>query len=283
MLLFSLLFGTACAPAAAPSPTAAPAADKPAAAPAAPAAAKPQLPTTGKLAEIKQRGSVNIYMEAKYRPYEYVDESGKVVGIDPDLTKKIFEEELGITVNITDVDFPGLITSLATGKADMIASAISATRERAERVDFTIPYSPAGSVVLIRPDDTSIKTPEDLSGKVVASQTGSVPLQNAEAHENELKAKGMPGYGELRRYADFPSTFEDLRAGRVDAVISGYSVTALLVKERPGQFKILSKVGPPSFFAMAVPKGETEFAEYLNTRIRQFRKDGTIVSILKKW
>jgi len=228
------------------------------------------------LAEIKQCGSVNVYMEAKYRPYEYVEQNGQIVGIDVDLMKKFFEEELGITVKITDVDFPGLITSLATGKADMIASAISATKERAERVDFTIPYAPAGGVVLVHPDDTSIRSPEDLTGKVVASQRGSVPLQNAEAYENDLKARGKPGYSELRRYADFPSTFEDLRVGRIDAVVAGYSIAALLVKERPSQFKILSKIGPPSFFAMDVPKGEKEFADYLSGKIRQWRKDGTV-------
>ncbi len=276
-----LLLTPACAPSAPAAPTAAPAA-----APAKPALA---VPTEGKLAEIKQRGFVNLFMEAKFKPYEFVDERGQIVGIDVDLAHKMYEEELGIQVKITDVDFPGLITSLVQGKADMIISAIGATQERMKSVDFSVPYSPAGSVVVVKAGNASINTLEDLSGKIVGSQTGSTPERNAQNWDAQLKTMGQPGYGEYRSYTDFPTVYEDVRVGRLDAAVAGFSTSSLLISERPGDFRILAKggapmpIGPPSYFSVAVPKGETAFIEYINGRIRAWKNDGTLQTIHKKW
>jgi polar amino acid transport system substrate-binding protein len=222
-------------------------------------------------------------MEAKFKPYEFVDEAGQIVGIDVDLAKKMFEEDHAITVKITDVDFQGLIASLVQGKADMIISGIGATRERAQSVDFSIPYSPSGSVIVVHRENTTIKGPEDLSGKVVGSQTGSTPMRNAEFNDAELKSKGKPGHGETRGYASFPAVYEDLRVKRIDAVVAGYSTSSLLVKERPEEFKIVSEVGPPSYFHVAVPKGETAFADFISANIRKWRRDGTLVAVHQKW
>jgi polar amino acid transport system substrate-binding protein len=263
----------------------------PAAPPPAPTAPAPGLavPTEGKLGEIRKRGSVNLFMEAKFKPYEFVDDSGQIVGIDVDLARKLYEQELGITVNITDVDFPGLITSLVQGKADMIISGIGATQERMKSVDFSIPYSPAGSVVVVSTANTSIGSLDDLSGKIVGSQTGSTPEKNAQAWDSQLKTLGKSGYSEYRSYTDFPTIYEDVRTGRLDAAVAGYSTSSLLIKERPNDFKIVAQngaalpIGPPSYFSVAVPKGEKAFTEYINSRIRAWKQDGTLASVHRKW
>jgi polar amino acid transport system substrate-binding protein len=245
--------------------------------------APPAAASEDTLAEIKKRGSINIFMEAQYRPYEFRDESGKLVGLDVDLARKIFEEDLKIKVNLTDLDFSGLLASLLTKKADFIISGITITQERAKRFDFSIPYSEAGTGILVRAGETRLRAPDGLSGKVLGTQIGSASQKTAEAFEADLKARGKPGYAELKTYERFPIAYQDLLSGRVDAVIQGRPPLKVLVKERPNQFKILGGLGPKAYYGALVRKGDTALLEYVNSRLRQYKRDGTLKALQEKW
>src|SRR5215475_11281935 len=83
------------------------------------------------LAEIKKRGVVNIFVEAQYRPYEFRDQGGQIVGLDIDLARKMFEEGMGIKCVFTDLDLAGVLGALLTRKTDLVISGITITQERA--------------------------------------------------------------------------------------------------------------------------------------------------------
>jgi len=235
------------------------------------------------LAEIKKRGSINVYVEAQYRPYEFRDQSGEIVGLDIDLARKMFEEGLGLKVVFTDLDLTGVLGSLLTRKADFVISGITMTQERAKRFDLTIPYSEAGAAVLVRIDEARMKGPEDLSGKLVGTQLGSSSQKAAEAFEAQLKGQGKPGYAELKTYERFPTAQQDLLAKRLDAVVQGRPPLKVLIKERPGQFKILSGLGPKAYYGAVVRKGDTALLEYVNSQLRKFKQDGTLKTLQEKW
>jgi ABC-type amino acid transport substrate-binding protein len=156
------------------------------------------------LAEIKKRGSINVFVEAQYRPYEFRDAGGEIVGLDIDLARKMFEEGLGVKVVFTDLDLTGVLGSLLTRKADFVISGIVMTQERAKRFDLSIPYSEAGAAVLVRADEARLSGPDDLSGKIIGTQLGSSSQKAAEAFDAQLKAQGKPGYAELKTYERFP-------------------------------------------------------------------------------
>src|SRR5438876_7452175 len=82
------------------------------------------------LAEIKKRGTINVFVEAQYRPYEFRDASGEMVGLDIDLARKMFEEGLGVKVAFTDLDLVGVLGAVLTRKADFVISGIVITQER---------------------------------------------------------------------------------------------------------------------------------------------------------
>ena len=235
------------------------------------------------LAEIKKRGSINIYVEAQYRPYEFRDASGEIVGLDIDLARKMFEEGLGVKCVFTDLDLTGVLGSLLTRKADFVISGITMTQERAKRFELSIPYSEAGAAVLVRIDEARMKGPEDLSGKIIGTQLGSSSQKAAEAFETQLKAQGKPGYAELKTYERFPTAQQDLLARRLDAVVQGRPPLKVLIKERPGQFKILSGLGPKAYYGAVVRKGDMPLLEYVNGQIRKFKQDGTLKTLQEKW
>jgi polar amino acid transport system substrate-binding protein len=235
------------------------------------------------LVEIKKRGTINIFVEAQYRPYEFREQSGEIVGLDIDLARKIFEEGLGVKCAFTDLDLAGVLGALLTRKADFVISGIMINQERTRRFDFSIPYSEAGVAVLIRADDTRLHGPDDLSGKVVGTQLGSASQKTAEAFEAQLKAQGKPGYAELKTYERFPTAQQDLLAKRLDGVVQGRPPLKVLLKERPGQFKILSGIGPKAYYGAVVRKGDAALLEYVNGQIRKFKQDGTLKALQEKW
>jgi polar amino acid transport system substrate-binding protein len=235
------------------------------------------------LAEIKKRGAINIFVEAQYRPYEFRDQSGELVGLDIDLARKMFEEGLGVKCVFTDLDLTGVLGSLLTRKADLVISGITITQDRAKRFDISIPYSEAGAAVLVRADDTRMRGPEDLSGKVIGTQLGSSSQKAAEAFDAQLKAQGKPGLAGLKTYERFPTAHQDLLAKRLDAVVQGRPPLKLLIKERPGQFKILSGLGPKAYYGVVMRKGDTALLEYVNGQLRQLKRDGALKALQEKW
>jgi polar amino acid transport system substrate-binding protein len=235
------------------------------------------------LAEIKKRGSINVFVEAQYRPYEFRDLSGEIVGLDIDLARKMFEEGLGVKCVFTDLDLVGVLGALLTRKADFVISGIVMTQERAKRFDLSIPYSEAGAAVLVRVDETRMQGPDDLSGKVIGTQLGSSSQKAAEAFEAQLRSQGKPGYAELKTYERFPTAHQDLLAKRLDAVVQGRPPLKVLLKERPGQFKILSGLGPKAYYGAVMRKGDAALLEYVNAQIRKFKQDGTLKALQEKW
>lgn len=235
------------------------------------------------LAEIKKRGTVNVFVEAQYRPYEFRDQSGEIVGLDIDLARKMFEEGLGLKCVFTDLDLAGVLGSLLTGKSDLIISGITITQERTKRFDFSIPYSEAAAAILVRADETRLRGAEDLSGKVIGTQIGSSSFKTAEAFEAQLKAQGKPGYAELKTYERYPTAYQDLLSKRLDAVVQGGPPLKVLIKERPNLFKILAPIGPKAYYGAVMRKGDTALVEYVNGQLRKFKQDGTLKALQEKW
>ncbi len=235
------------------------------------------------LAEIKKRGVVNVFVEAQYRPYEFRDQSGQIVGLDIDLARKMFEDGLGIKCTFTDLDLAGVLGALLTRKTDLVISGITITQDRAKRFGLSIPYSEAGAAILLRADDTRLSGPDDLSGKVVGTQIGSSSQKTAEAFEAQLKAQGKPGYAELKTYERYPTAYQDLLSKRLDAVVQGRPPLKVLIKERPNLFKILAGLGPKAYYGAVVRKGDTALLEYVNGQIRKFKQDGTLKALQERW
>jgi polar amino acid transport system substrate-binding protein len=235
------------------------------------------------LAEIKKRGVINIFVEAQYRPYEFRDQSGQIVGLDIDLARKMFEDGLGIKCSFTDLDLAGVLGALLTRKTDLVISGITITQDRAKRFGISIPYSEAGAAILVRADETRLSGPDDLSGKTIGTQIGSSSQKAAEAFEAQLKAQGKPGYAELKTYERFPTAYQDLLSKRLDAVVQGRPPLKVLVKERPNLFRILAGLGPKAYYGAVVRKEDTTLLEYVNGQIRKFKHDGTLKALQEKW
>ena len=149
---------------------------------------------------------------ADYAPFEYIDTegTGDFTGLDIELAK-VITARLGYELEIQDMDFGGLISALQNGQADFVMSAMSATDERRGSVDFSEIYYTSKHVVVSK-TDSGIESVEDLKGKKVGVQMGSIQEEKGKELAEEI------GFN-LENRNRIPELIQEIKAGRLDAAI----------------------------------------------------------------
>ncbi|MCQ6273771.1 transporter substrate-binding domain-containing protein [Bacillus sp. V3B] len=149
---------------------------------------------------------------ADYAPFEYIDtaNSGDYVGLDIDIAKAI-TDKLGYKLEIQDMDFGGLISALQNGQADFVMAAMSATDERKESVDFSEVYYTSKHFIISK-KDSGIESKEDLAGKKVGAQMGSIQEEKGNDLAEDI------GFT-LENRNRIPELIQEIQAGRLDAAI----------------------------------------------------------------
>jgi polar amino acid transport system substrate-binding protein len=234
------------------------------------------------MADAKKRGTLVIGCEAAYVPYEFFKD-GQIIGYDPDIMA-IIGPRLGVQVKFIDTAWSGIIPALYAGKFDCIVSGMTITAPRAEKVLFSMPYADASNVILLRADETRIKTADDLSGKVIGVTLGSAAADIIKVFEAKLKAKGLPGYAEVKQYEHYPEAYQDLINKRLDAVVNSRSTMMVVMKDAPGRFKIIGGVSDiQAYFGMAFRKEDGDLRDFFNTQLAGMKQDGTLDKLQEKW
>ncbi len=234
------------------------------------------------LDDIKKKGEMVVGMEVAYVPYEFFKD-GEVMGYDVDLTRR-FAEKLGVKVKFVDTEWAGIIPALLANKFDVIISGMTITAERAQKVNFSMPYAEATSVVLARADDDSIKTAEDLAGKRVGAQLGSAADKVAKKFEDAIKAKGKPGYSDYKLYDHYPEAYVDLTNKRIDGVVNALSSLQIVIKETPGKYKTVTGVQDiKAYFGMAFRLDDKKMLAFVNEQLGEMKKNGELDKLQIKW
>ena len=129
------------------------------------------------LEKIKKDGKLVVGTSADYPPYEFhatVDGNDKIVGFDMDIAQEV-ADDLGVKLEIKDMDFDGLLVALQANKVDMVFAGMTPTEERKENADFSdIYYEATHRFILRSGEEASVKSFDDLKGKKIGVQKGSI-------------------------------------------------------------------------------------------------------------
>jgi len=242
----------------------------------------PRLARAEALDEIRSRGELIVGMEAAYQPYEYFLD-GKIVGYDVEIAERI-AKELGVKLTLIDTAWNGIIPALYARKFDCIISGMIINRERAQRVLFSMPYSEAGTVILKRANDNTLRVAEDLSGKIVGTQLGSANDPVAKAFEARLKAAGKPGFRDYKLYEHFPEAYLDLVNRRIDAVAVSRAVAKLLVRNTPNRYAIVEGLQDIRVYVgAAIRQADPQLAACITEVLGEMKADGSLAALQAKW
>lgn len=221
---------------------------------------------------IQQTGKIVVGTSADYPPFESYDDNFQIVGFDAALMREI-GKVLGVEVELNDFAFEGLGGALQLGQIDMAISAISATAERAQYVDFSNPYYAGEDAVLANADaaDPMISEIEDLAKYRIGAQDGSV---YETILQEQLVDTGLMRQRNLFSYGNMEQAVRDLEAGRVDLLM--LDATPAETFAQAGGVKVVARGLNPQLFVMAVPRGATSLLREINRTLSQLQDDGTV-------
>ncbi|GAA0773148.1 ABC transporter substrate-binding protein [Clostridium subterminale] len=229
------------------------------------------------LSKIKEEGKLKVGMSVDYAPYEFfIMENGekKMVGLDIDLISEI-AKDLGVEYEIQEMEFSTICDATRNGIIDLGVSGLSPDEERKEIVDFSNIYFKAEQGILINKNSAdTIKSIDDLKGKKVGAQNGSIQGTIAQGIEN----------ADVKLLSEVPTLVQDLIAGNLDAVIVELPVADIQSTVHDELAVAKEKIGDTSGggSAIALPKGQKALLESVNKTLERLESEGKIQEYYKK-
>lgn len=220
-------------------------------------------------------GQLTVCSDMPYIPFEF-DEKGETKGFDYEIVTAM-AKKMGLDkAQFDTTPFDSIIPALAAKNCDMIASAMTITDERAEKVDFTDPYFDADqSLLVLKKNAEKYKTLADLAGQVIGVQTGTT----GETYTNEHK----PDDATIKGFGTGDELFPALISGDVAGALQDLPVNGYRAATAPDQFTVTETFKTGEQYGFAVRKGDKALLDALNKALGEIRDDGTYKSIYETW
>lgn len=213
--------------------------------------------------EIKASGTINIGVFSDKSPFGYVDENGDYQGYDVYFANRI-GQDLGVKINYVSTEAANRIEYLQTGKVDIILANFTVTEERAQEVDFALPYMNV-ALGVVSPDDAVIRSLEDIQPEdqviVISGTTAETYLTR---NYPNIKLQKYDAYAEAK------TAFEN---GNGVAWANDNTEVIAFAIENPGYTVGIPSLGSADTIAPAVTKGNESLLNWLNDEIVALGKE----------
>lgn len=229
--------------------------------------------TTNQLEAIKSAGVIKVGIEGTYKPYTYHDADDNLTGYDVELAKAI-AEKLGVKVEFTEAAWDSLLAGIDSGRLDTVINTVGITAERQEKYDFVGPYLYIPRQVVVRSDNETLKSWDDLKGaKVATSKASTTGQMYAEAGAEIVLIEGVDQAAQtvLSGRADFcnfdPTTLNDYLDEHPDA-----------------QLKVAFMVpGLSEEYGIPILKGQTDLYNAVNQALEELRNEGVLEELSQQF
>ncbi|KYK00282.1 amino acid ABC transporter substrate-binding protein [Microbacterium sp. CH1] len=219
-------------------------------------------------------GTLTVATEGTYRPFSFHGDggSGDLTGYDVEIIQAV-ADELGLKVEFQETQWDAIFAGLDAGRFDVIANQVSINEEREAKYLFSTPYTVSPGVIVVKEDDDSISSFDDLEGKTTAQSLTSNWYELAT--ESGAKVEGVEGWAQA---------VELLRQGRVDATVNDkltfldYETT-----NSPTGLKIAAETDDAGEQAFVFTKDKEALVDAVDEALDTLRADGTLAEISEKY
>lgn len=222
--------------------------------------------------DTEEKKVLTMGTSADFAPFESRNTDGEVEGFDIDLANYI-ADELGYELKIEDMKFDGLIGALQAKRVDLVLSGMSATEKRAQNVDFSTQYHHSGEMFLTL-KDSEITTIDNLEGKVVGVQLGTIQEEGAKKLQEDMNF-------EVKAVDNATVLIQELLANRIDAVYMDKSVATGYMNEQ-GLAGFDDPTTSSPGMAIAFPKG-SDLVDDVNKVLKEMEENGKLEELKTKW
>ena len=213
-----------------------------------------------------------------YPPFTSPDASGNWVGWEVDFLGAVCKQA-ALDCVITPTAWDGIIPALNAGQIDVIMSSMSITEERMKAIDFTDKYYNTPTSVVAAKGAGVTATPEGLAGKIIGVQVSTIQEAYVQAHFPD---------SEMKSYGTSDETYQDLAAGRIDAIVADSLVVGDFLKTEAGACceNVGNVADDPAILGLGMGFGLRKgdpLKETLNAAIKAVRESGEYDAITKKY
>lgn len=208
------------------------------------------------LDEIKESGTVKIGVFSDKNPFGYVDEKGEYQGYDVYFAERI-AKDLGVEVEYVSTDAANRVEYLKSGKVDIVLANFTVTEERAESVDFALPYMKV-ALGVVSPDGALITSAEQLNGKKLIVTKGTTAETFFTENYPEI---------ELVKFDQYTEAYNALLDGRGDAFSTDNTEVLAWALQNDGFSVGIESIGNLDTIAPAVSKGNETLLNWINDEI----------------
>ncbi|WP_066062756.1 amino acid ABC transporter substrate-binding protein [Neobacillus soli] len=223
----------------------------------------------------ESNNSLVIGIDDKFAPLGFRDEENNIVGFDIDYAKAA-AKKMGMKPKFQPIDWKTKESELSSGRIDLIWNGYTITDDRKKKVLFTKPYLKNAQVVVTRSDSNLTKL-NDLKDKAVGLQSLSSAADAL--NENPIKSKIKT----ITEFKDNVLALNDLKSGRLDAVVIDEVVINYYMAKEKDTFKVLEESLAPEEYGVGVKKGNEKLLEKLQKALDEMNEDGTASEISNKW
>lgn len=210
------------------------------------------------LDEIKESGTINIGVFSDKNPFGYVDETGEYQGYDVYFARRI-GQDLGVDINFVSTEAANRVEYLETGKVDIVLANFTVTDERAEKVDFALPYMNV-ALGVVSPDSRVIT---DLSQ--IGPDDEVIVISGTTAEDYLIK--NNPEI-KLQKYDTYANAKNALENGNAVAWANDNTEVIAYALQNPGYTVGIPSLGSQDTIAPAVSKGNETLLNWINDEIK---------------
>jgi polar amino acid transport system substrate-binding protein len=224
--------------------------------------------------QIIQRGTLRVGMDV-FVPWAMKDKKGELIGFEIDVARQL-ARDMGVKVEFVPTKWSGIIPSLIAGKFDVIIGGMTATPERNMKINFTAPYYHTGQGVLANRAMTEGLAIDDFNKPAItlAARLGSTAA---------LAAKARFPKATLRLFDDEPAAVQEVKNGRVHAMVAGQPLPAHSAASAPAVLMAYPDQLMKEPICMGIRRGDVDTLNFLNNWIEVVRSKGWIDERYQYW
>lgn len=233
-----------------------------------------QLVAESAIEQIVKRGTLRVGMDV-FVPWAMKDKKGELIGFEIDVARQL-AQDMGIKVEFVPTKWSGIIPSLLAGKFDVIIGGMTVTPERNMKINFTSPYYHTGQGLLANKKMTEGFGVEDFNRPEItlAARLGSTAA---------LAAKARFPKATLRLFDDEPAAVQEVRNGRVHAMVAGQPLPAHSAAAAPDTLKTYPEQLMKEPICFGIRKGDVDTLNFFNNWIEIVKSKGWIEERYNYW
>ena len=224
------------------------------------------------LRQIQDKGVIVIGTEGTYAPNSYHDEEGNLTGFDVEVGQLI-ARELGVEAQFVESSWDSLFAAMDSGRVDIVINEVEANEERAEKYDFSQPYTYVHGALMVRDDEESVTGFADLEGKRAAQNLTSSWGELAESYGTQLVGVDS-----------MDQSIQLLESGRADVTLNSETAFGDYLKKHPdAPVKIAARSETTTSSVIPVRKGSTALLEAIDEALDALRDSGELSALSQRY